>query len=807
MGEVYRARDVLLDREVALKVLRIEEGEGQDASGRERIFREARAAASLEHPNIVAVYDVGEITGRPGFADSAYLAMELVRGTSLRAHVLQPSPPLGEKLRWLVAIARALEAAHARGIVHRDIKPENVMIRDDGELKVLDFGIARRLFAPAGNTSTVGGQIVPTLTAGGAVVGTPAYMAPEQMRGEVLDGRTDQFAWGVVAYELLCAKKPWSDDRDALQLVSEMLSTEPTPPAQRNPEIPAQFSAAITRALSKSKAARFPTMAALIKALEESGPESPATRHPRRLNKRFALSAFSVAGAIALAVLIGRRTSGPAPDTKPAVAGSASAPGCSSNAQCVEAHGGVAHVCRDGTCVGLASQDCTVSAEPEDLLAEDTVWVGTMFPLKGENAKVFGTSNAQAVELARRDFAEIMRGFRAGGSALVHPIAVVSCDDSMDPKRAAHHLVERVGVSAVIGFYSSAEAVELASSTFLPARVLTIASLNASPLVTRVPQPPGEPRLVWRTTYSTATTARALAALVEQIFEPRVRAVPGAIMATRPLRVAVVRPANQAGIGLAQAFFASARFNSKSALENGEDFRELAIDDGNAKSADAVVDALVEFSPHVIVYNGYSAVLRSVIAPLEARWRGTLAYRPLYASGTGFSADTFDWLGHNTSLMRRLFATTVVSTTINNARFVVHYNDSFDDKVTRTVAPNSSYDAFYVVALASYAVGKERATGPALARAIPRLLPPGVRIDVGTAGIFDAYAALRGGQQVDLNGATSTLDFDLATGEVAIDQAILCVAPDEHGAAHDALESGLVFDAVKERFVGKMRCP
>src|SRR5437899_2703641 len=171
MGEVYRAFDTVLERPVALKVLASDTGSREGSS---RILREARAAAALVHPNVVAIYDVGEHEG------VAYLAMEYVAGSPLRAWIGAPIT-LGARLRILLDVARALAAAHEAGLVHRDVKPENVMIRGDGAVKVLDFGIARRPRAgvsPFADTEQISGH-----TAGG-VTGTLAYMAPEQMRAE-----------------------------------------------------------------------------------------------------------------------------------------------------------------------------------------------------------------------------------------------------------------------------------------------------------------------------------------------------------------------------------------------------------------------------------------------------------------------------------------------------------------------------------------------------------------------------------------------------------------------------------------------
>ncbi len=251
MGEVYRAEDTRLRRKIALKVLRKGETDSE-TWGRAvaRMLREARAVAALSHNGIVAVYDVGEHDGAP------FIAMELVTGRSLR-ELVGGDEPIGTRLRYLLEITRALSAAHQAGLVHRDVKPENVVVRADGVVKVLDFGIARRITRSSADPTgvTVDGALA-TMTAEGSLVGTPAYMAPEQLRGEEIDARADQFAWGVLAYELLSGKLPFRSDRGAVSLMASILSDEPPPLVG----VPDGVWQVLARALSKEPAERFSSM-------------------------------------------------------------------------------------------------------------------------------------------------------------------------------------------------------------------------------------------------------------------------------------------------------------------------------------------------------------------------------------------------------------------------------------------------------------------------------------------------------------------------------------------------------------------
>src|SRR5271166_5938737 len=197
MAEVYRAKDTRLGRDVAIKV--VSETLGADGAFLERFEREAKLAASLAHPNIVALHDVGFHDGKP------YLVTELLQGETLRERLAKGPIPLGTTLDWAAQMAQGLAAAHEQGIVHRDLKPENVFITRDGHVKLLDFGIAKLVEAVQGasphglmdETAAPSGSSTGT----GMVLGTPGYMSPEQVRGDPVDGRTDFFSLGAVLYD------------------------------------------------------------------------------------------------------------------------------------------------------------------------------------------------------------------------------------------------------------------------------------------------------------------------------------------------------------------------------------------------------------------------------------------------------------------------------------------------------------------------------------------------------------------------------------------------------------------------------
>ena len=277
MGSVFRARDEQLGRQVAIKVVSAgspaTEGGGQANA---RLLREARAAAALEHPNAVAIHDVGEHEGSP------YIVMEYVEGATLRTLVTRDAPPWRRRLDWLLDVARALGAAHAKKLVHRDVKPDNVMVRHDGVVKVVDFGIAREAsaIAPDAPTQTAhqGPGGIETLTAEGMQIGTIRYMAPEQIRGGPVDGRADQFAWGVCAYELLGGSNPWAPFGTSLGLAAGILTEQPRPLRELNPALPPGLCDVLDRTMRKSADERFATMERLVAAVEAELDTSPAAK-------------------------------------------------------------------------------------------------------------------------------------------------------------------------------------------------------------------------------------------------------------------------------------------------------------------------------------------------------------------------------------------------------------------------------------------------------------------------------------------------------------------------------------------------
>ena len=258
MGVVYRAHDERLDRDVALKVL--PERCFSDLTARARLLREARTASKLNHPNICTIHDVGE--AGPEGASQAYIAMELVEGQSLSDRLAGGPLPGEEALRYGLQIADALAHAHDRGVIHRDLKSANVVLTPEGRAKVLDFGLAKRLGGGMSADATT--QTQATLTEPGAIAGTPAYMAPEQLRGRPADTRSDVWALGVVLYEMAAGGRPFQGET-FFQLTAVILTEAPPPlPAQ----VPVELRAVIERCLEKEPEKRYQRGGEVSAALE-----------------------------------------------------------------------------------------------------------------------------------------------------------------------------------------------------------------------------------------------------------------------------------------------------------------------------------------------------------------------------------------------------------------------------------------------------------------------------------------------------------------------------------------------------------
>jgi serine/threonine protein kinase len=255
MGEVYRARDTRLNRDIALKVLPPRFSSDPDRIA--RFTEEARTTAMLNHPNIVAVYDVGSHDGIP------FVVSEFLHGETLRQQLSAGPLPVDTAVYLAIEVARGLVAAHDVGVVHRDLKPENIFVTHDGRLKILDFGLAKcrdRTFALASRDPSMS-------TSTGVILGTVGYMSPEQVAGVCADHRSDIFSLGVVMFEMLCGTAPFHRP-SAVETLNAILKEDPVPVRHQRQRVPYELDRVVRHCLEKKREARFQTARDLIFNLE-----------------------------------------------------------------------------------------------------------------------------------------------------------------------------------------------------------------------------------------------------------------------------------------------------------------------------------------------------------------------------------------------------------------------------------------------------------------------------------------------------------------------------------------------------------
>src|SRR5437773_6908123 len=264
MGEVYLAQDTKLDRKVALKILPAEVAANQERM--RRFVQEAKAASALNHPNIITIYEIDEGGSSPTVREGVhFIATEFIDGETLRRRMRNAPLKLGEVLDVAAQVASALSAAHAAGIVHRDIKPENIMLRCDGIVKVLDFGLAKLTERPPPDSVDTEAQTEALVqTEPGVVMGTVAYMSPEQARGMAVDARTDIFSLGIVLYEMVTGCLPFAGSTSSEVLAAILSEKDPQPLARYSREVPAELERLVMKTLAKDRDERYQTAKDLL---------------------------------------------------------------------------------------------------------------------------------------------------------------------------------------------------------------------------------------------------------------------------------------------------------------------------------------------------------------------------------------------------------------------------------------------------------------------------------------------------------------------------------------------------------------
>src|SRR4030095_7079566 len=296
--EVFLAEDAKLNRKVALKILPADVAANKDRM--RRFVQEAKSASALNHPNIITIYEIDQV-------DSVYfIASEFIDGQTLRERMRNEPLKLGQALDLAVQISSALSAAHAAGIIHRDIKPDNIMLRRDGIVKVLDFGLAKLTEPPqAQMIDSEAPTRAVVKTEAGLVMGTATYMSPEQARGLTLDGRTDIFSLGVVLYETMAGCLPF-EGRTTTEVLAEIISEhEPPPLARYSKEVPAELERILSKALRRDRDERYQTIKDLLLDLQSLKQE---LEFEKKLGRSTFEKSETFTGTLERATTIGART-------------------------------------------------------------------------------------------------------------------------------------------------------------------------------------------------------------------------------------------------------------------------------------------------------------------------------------------------------------------------------------------------------------------------------------------------------------------------------------------------------------------
>lgn len=489
-------------------------------------------------------------------------------------------------------------------------------------------------------------------------------------------------------------------------------------------------------------------------------------------------------------------------------------PECTTNRQCLDAHTGEPYRCvpGQGICVPLTSTDCqTVLADNLDLVEDEAIYIGALMPLIGADEST-GLPMKNAMELARRDFRQLGGLPAAGPGGRRRPLVVIACNDDADPVGAAQHLVNVAHVPAIVGAAFSGVTLNVANQVTLPGNTLLLSPSATSALITGL----DDHDLVWRTSPSDALQALAVAGAVE-ISETRLRAAQG-LMPADNITLAVVHKGDSYGAALADALFAPLVFNGQPANAQVNLFiRQNYGDPDDPPSVDytSAVNLMLSRLPHLIIIIGTNEGVTQIFAAVEAGWpSGTPRPYYIFTDG-GELPELLDLVTTNSdpdAVRARIMGSVPGTASTYNPfnLFKLQYSSTFTDGTNPQVfGAAGAYDAVYLLAYAAVALGTQPITGPNLATALTRLVPPGPKVIVGSATINQAFGALSANamDHIDFDGASGPLDFDVLVGEAPSDIQLWCVV---HGASPGEYvfdTTGRYYDASANMMAGTYVCP
>lgn len=488
-------------------------------------------------------------------------------------------------------------------------------------------------------------------------------------------------------------------------------------------------------------------------------------------------------------------------------------PRCSSHKECQASLGTPLAICRKPgrECVLLTSQDCTtVMAEPEDLQNDHAIILGSLLPTQGPDQST-GLPMQHSIELARRDFKQTMGGLPpAAPGEPRRPLVIVGCNDSGDALRAAKHLTHTVGVPAIIGASFSGVTLDVAQRVTIPGNVLLMSPSATSPLLSDVM----DHGLVWRTSPPDTLQAVAINAVIGML-EQTLRT--GLWLEGEGLRVVVAHKGDGYGMGLSTALQDVLTINGLSVAER-ENRNQFAVsnygdpDDPSNTTPQvgyqATVTRVLALQPHVVVLAGTAEAVTEVLSGIEAAW--SAFHRPYYVLSDGCQIpELLHLMDVDPNLRNRVLGTVPGTVGANFGAFL----DTFHANPLLTTGTNPEvfgtagcYDAVYLLAYAVVALRDSALNGPNLAGALKKLVPPGPVVNVGPSGMHTAFTVLtdRAENNIDFNGASGPLDFDVNKGEAESDVQVWRVVPDDQGNASTFQYTGWFYDASTRSMQGSL---
>jgi branched-chain amino acid transport system substrate-binding protein len=478
---------------------------------------------------------------------------------------------------------------------------------------------------------------------------------------------------------------------------------------------------------------------------------------------------------------------------------------CTKTKDCLDQLGDFS-VCRrpDGVCVKLLSDDCT--RVEGDYKSDDAVFIGSVLPSTGSD-KSTGLADENSVVMALRDFNNTSTGLPAakpGGAS--RPLVLVGCSDQSSGDvavRAAQHLVNDVKVPAIIGAAFSGITIKMAKTVTIPAGVFTISPSATSVAITSLQ----DNNLVWRTAPSDTLQADAIAKVFAQL-EAEVR-LRDKIPAGQPIKVAVVYKGDSYGAGLADALVQSFSFNGKTGLDNESDQNLLRLNFGNPDDPTSnptkypeTLTKIFAFQPHILLNFGTNESVTEIFINVEKNWEteAKVPYFPLHLFADGGElSELWTFLqttDPNDTIRKRVLGTVPGTNNTNYKAFRSLYNSQWTDGTSPDVFGTAgSYDSLYLIAYAAASLGDKPLTGASIADAMKRLIPPGMSVAVGSSRINPAFATLSTDQNIDFDGASGPLNFDLMSGEAPSDIQFWCIPKAPDGKAAAATNSSAYYDS------------